>query len=449
LNAYSLAFFKAGVNAADPGLAVRRGLSYSKDRLALALADGSMRSGAWRKIHLIAFGKAAVAMAAAAQTVIPADKQAKPGLLVTTYENATPLPDFELMAAGHPLPDRNGLAAAEKVAARLQAAQSGELVLLLISGGGSALLPSPVPGVDLNDKIATTQLLLHSGADIGQINCVRKHLSLLKGGGMTKLSAPADLHALILSDVIGDDVSAIASGPSVADPTSYADAIRILDQTGLGSTTPPSVCEHLRKGAQGLCEETLKPGDPRLAQTSYTLVGSNGLSVAAAARSAGHAGFIARICQKPLTGEARELATAWAGQVQAEFGRFKLPMAWIAGGEPTVTVTGRGRGGRNQEFALAFAIAAETYDWPCDWVFLSAGTDGRDGPTDAAGAIVDAKTLPRIRAAGIDPGAALRDNDAYTALDVAGALLKTGATGTNVADIQILLLSLFSEYHPH
>jgi len=446
MKALSLEFFKAGLDAADPSLAVRRNLSYSNDCLNLALADGGMRSGHWRKIHLIAFGKAAVAMAAAAQAVIPAEQLTQPGLLVTTAENAAPLPNFELMTAGHPLPDRNGLAAAEKIAARLQAAQSRELVLLLISGGASALLPYPVAGVDLSDKIATTQLLLHSGADIGQINCVRKHLSLLKGGGMTKLAAPADLHALILSDVIGDDLSTIASGPSVADPSSYADAIRVLDQTGIRPNTPPSVCEHLRKGAEGLCEETLKPADPRLAQTSYTLVGSNGLSVTAAARSAEQAGFVTRIYHQQLTGEARKLATAWAGQVRAESDPFNLPEAWIAGGESTVTVTGRGRGGRNQEFALAFAIAAEAYDWPYNWVFLSAGTDGRDGPTDAAGAIVDAQTLPRIRAAGIDPAAALRDNDAYTALAAADALLKTGATGTNVADIQILLLSPFSAY---
>lgn len=438
-----LALYQAGVAAADPQAAVKQCLLYADGHIQLRLAPdaGRFRKGDWQRVHIIAFGKAACAMATAAREAIPPHKLAEPGIVVTTDENAEAVAGFEVLAAGHPLPDQRGLKAAQKIAERIQAVPAGELVLALISGGGSALLPYPVDGISLADKIAATQLLLACGADINQVNCVRKHLSRLKGGGLTRLVAPADLHALILSDVLGDDLSSIASGPTVADATSFADAMAVFNGKRVWDKVPAAVKDYLEQGAAGLKPETAKPGDPLLKSCSHTLVGSNAISVSAAAGAAEHRGLQPRIYSHNLFGEARIAAEQWVLDANEVLGKgLGQATAMIAGGETTVTLTGTGTGGRNQELALAFALAAERHGLPCRWTFLSAGTDGRDGPTAAAGGIVDNDSLNRMRRAGIDPQAALRNNDSYTALNAANALVITGATGTNVADLQILLL---------
>lgn len=443
-----LVLFQAGVAAADPQAAVKQSLLSDGDRLQIRLAPQSsqFRSGHWQKIHIIGFGKAACAMANATREAIPAHKLASLGIVVTTDENAEPVAGFEVLAAGHPLPDQRGLKAAQKIAERIQCIPTGELVLFLISGGGSALLPYPVDGVSLTDKIATTQLLLACGATINEINCVRKHLSRLKGGGLARLAAAADLHALILSDVLGDDLSSIASGPTVADDTSFADAMAVLNGKRVWDKVPVSVKHYLEQGAAGLKPETVKPGEPLLKSTSHTLVGSNAISVAAVSRAAQRLGYQTHIYSQHLCGEAREAAEHWLKAANTLLHQgLNQTTAMIAGGETTVTLTGSGIGGRNQEMTLAFALAAERHDLSGRWCFLSAGTDGRDGPTNAAGAIVDNDSLSRMRHAGIDPQAALRNNDSYTALNAANALVITGATGTNVADLQILLLYPFSE----
>lgn len=443
-----LALFQAGVAAADPHAAIRQCLLVADDQLKIRLAPDSsqFRNANGQKIHIIAFGKAACAMASAARQVIPKHKLAEPGIVVTTYENLVPVAGFEVLAAGHPLPDQNGLNAAQNLVESIQAIPAEDLVLVLISGGGSALLPYPVDGVGLADKIAATQLLLACGATINQINCVRKHLSRLKGGGLARLAAPADLHALILSDVLGDDLSSIASGPTVADDTSFADAITVFKSKQVWDKVPTTVKDYLTQGAAGLRPETLKSGDPLLNKTSHTLVGSNAISVSAAAHASRQQGYQTLIYSQNLCGEAREVAEQWVLDANSLLSQgLTNATAMIAGGETTVTLTGNGKGGRNQEMALAFALAAERHSLPCRWIFLSAGTDGRDGPTDAAGGIVDSDTLNGIRRAGIDPQAALNRNDSYTALNAADALAITGATGTNVADLQILLLYPFSE----
>lgn len=443
LREHCLALFQAGVTAADPHAAVGQCLAFDGDRLHIRLAPASdqCRSGEWQKLHLIAFGKAACAMANAARQAIPAHKLAGPGIAVTTYENAEAVEGFEVLAAGHPLPDRNGLHAAQKIAERIQTASADELVLVLISGGGSALVPYPVEGISLADKIAATQLLLACGADINQVNCVRKHLSRLKGGGLARLAAPADLHALILSDVLGDDLSTIASGPTVADATSFADAIAVFNGKRVWDKVPAAIKDYLEQGAAGLKPETAKPGDPLLKSCSHTLVGSNAISVSAVVHASEKLGHQTLIYSEHLCGEAREAAEQWVLDANDLLGKgLSRATAMIAGGETTVTLTGTGTGGRNQEMALAFALAAERHGLPCRWTFLSAGTDGRDGPTAAAGGIVDSGSLNRMRRAGGDPQAALNNNDSYTALEAANALVVTGATGTNVADLQILLL---------
>jgi hydroxypyruvate reductase len=438
------AIFQAGIDAADPYRGVKRCLQASARHLEIALnADDKRqkRIGRWTKVHPIAFGKAACTMAKAVQEIIPAHLFAGKGIAVTNYENVTQVDNFEVIGAGHPLPDAAGYNAALKVAAFAGEAQQDELVLVLVSGGGSALLPYPVAPVTLEEKIATTQLLLACGATITEINYVRKHLSCLKGGGLARKAAPADLHALILSDVLGDDLSAIASGPTVPDDTTFADAIAVLKSKGVWGDVPNTVRELLAAGTRREIPETPKSGDPVFARCGLTLIGGNAISLHAVAVAAERRGYQSRLYSDELCGEARDAAERLAGYVRDLLGQgIDKPLAVLAGGETTVTLKGSGKGGRNQEMALAFALAAERLGLPAYWIFLSGGTDGRDGPTDAAGGCVDAHTLQRIRAAGLDPTALLDNNDSYAALTSARDLLMTGATGTNVADLQIVLI---------
>ncbi len=421
----AVSIFQAGIAAADPYQAVKRHLVPEL-------------FGNCSKVHLIAFGKAACAMAQAASEIIPAGMLADRGIAVTNYENVTRVDNVDVLGAAHPLPDAAGLNGAKLIAERVRNANEHELVLVLVSGGGSALIPYPAEPITLQEKIATTDLLLASGATINQINCVRKHLSQLKGGGLARLAAPARLHALILSDVLGDDPSAIASGPTVADSTTYADAIDVFTSKGVWDRLPSNVRQHLEQGKRGNIEETPKPGDDIFKNTGHTLIGSNAISVAAMLQAAKNLGYETKLYSDHLCGEAG--AEAEKLVIHAKVLTASRPLALLAGGETTVTLHGNGRGGRNQEMALAFAIAAEQQGLTGNWTFLSGGTDGRDGPTDAAGGIVDRNTLQRMIQAGVNPTALLENNDSYTALKTSDDLVNTGATGTNVADLQILLI---------
>lgn len=434
--AQALAIFRAGVAAADPARAVQQYLRVDANQLTILRNDGSQRKGSWSKIHLIAFGKAACVMATAAQAIIPASLLTDSGLVVTNYENVQAISGLEVMGAGHPLPDAAGLNAAKRIAERVSSAQAGELVLVLISGGGSALLPYPVASVSLQEKSDTTRLLLACGASINEINGVRKHLSQLKGGGLARLARPADVHALILSDVLGDDLSAIASGPTVADETYYTDAVALLKSKAIWDNVPERVRLHLQQGQLGLQPETPKADDPIFNTVGYSLIGGNAQSLQAMIAEARRQAYQTVCYSTQLCGEARRVAEQF---VQAAR-RINRPLAVLAGGETTVTLKGNGLGGRNQEMALAFALAAKSQGLSGQWVFLSAGTDGRDGPTDAAGGLVDTDSLRRMQALGMNPLAALDNNDAYHALQCSDDLVITGATGTNVADLQLLLI---------
>jgi hydroxypyruvate reductase len=433
--------FQAGVGAADPESAVARTLVDRSGRLEVRRGSGDVRAKAWTGVRVLAFGKAACAMARAAGQVIPKGLFHAPGIAVTNYENMAELSGFQVTGAGHPLPDENGVKGAAAIAAAAGEAGTGELVLVLISGGGSALLPYPAEGLTLADKVATTDLLLASGADIGEMNTVRKHLSRLKGGGLARLAAPADLHALILSDVLGDDLSTIASGPTAPDPTTFADAQAVLTRTGVWDRASAPVRDHVTRGVRGEVPETPKPGDPVFASAEATLVGSNAVSLEAMRAAAEAAGHAVLVHSERLEGEARDAGGGFAAAAaEAIEPQDRRPLVLVAGGETTVTIKGGGRGGRNQEMALAFALAAEKCGLSGHWAFLSGGTDGRDGPTDAAGGLVDPDTCARIRAAGGDIDALLGDNNSYEALRLAGDLLMTGATGTNVADLQVLVI---------
>ncbi|MCB1334740.1 MAG: DUF4147 domain-containing protein [Roseivivax sp.] len=401
--------FDAAVAAADPAAALHR-----------ALARAPLpRPGPGGRLIAIAVGKAAPAMMTALLEHVTTPCEA---LVVTHHENGATVPGAHVMRAGHPVPDAAGLAAGEAVMALLRAAGAQDRVVALISGGGSALLPAPVQGVTLADKQAVSRVLLGGGLDITEMNLVRQQLSQLKGGGLLRLAAPAPVTGYLLSDVIGDDLRVIASGPTVGPVGTRAEAVALLQSRGLWQALPEAARQALSGG-----------GDTGpLPAAVNTLICSNRQSLEAM-RAAAH-GMSAGIVTDTLTGDVAEAAA----RIVASFSEPKAPRAWLFGGETTVVLRGTGRGGRNQELALrvAQAMPAETR---CDWVFLSGGTDGRDGPTEAAGGLVDSGTVGRIAAAGGNLAALLANNDSHAALALAGDLLITQATGTNVADVQVLL----------
>ncbi|MCG6902268.1 MAG: DUF4147 domain-containing protein [Rhodobacter sp.] len=413
LHSLAKSLFQAAVAAAEPGPAVRRAL--------LAEPLPALTGG---RYLLIGVGKAASAMTEEALRHLPAGS-AHRAIVVTNYENARQIEGCTCLAVGHPEPDENGLAAGQRVVDLLQSAGAGDFVLCLISGGGSALLPAPLPGLSLGDLKEVNSILLANGFDIKEINLVRQQLSRLKGGGVTQLAAPARVRALLVSDVVGDDLRVIASGPTVEPIGTAQDAMRLLKDRDVWNRLPAPVQSHLSGGAHQ------RPAPVIAAQN--TLVSSNLQSLRAIAAAA--PGWNPRIVDGALQGDVAFAARQIVEGIGAAPASGAQLLIW--GGETTVNLTGTGKGGRNQDLALRMALQAGAI--PGDWVFLSGGTDGRDGPTDAAGGLVDPGTVARISAAGLDAAALLANNDSYAALQAAGDLLMTGATGTNVADVQIFL----------
>ncbi len=404
--------FKAAVDAADPALAVRRHL----------LRHPPARLPAGGQSILIAIGKAAPAMLREAMQHVPGPVTA---LGVTHHENAQSVSGASILTAGHPVPDQAGFDAANRIIDLLASAGENDRVLALISGGGSALVPAPIKPLTLADKQAVNRLLLESGLDIVAMNMIRQQLSELKGGGLLRHAAPAPVTALILSDVIGDDLRAIASGPTVSPLGTRQQAVKSLKDMGIFDSLPRRAQTLL------LSEDTRDP----VPEGDNHLIGSNRQSLDAM-QSATPEGWTARIVSDRLIGDVSDAAAQIVGSVRDQ--RADGPTALIFGGETTVQIRGSGRGGRNQELALR--VALQGADLPEGWVFLSGGTDGRDGPTDAAGGLVDGTTIARIAQSGADVDALLANNDSYAALAAADDLLITGATGTNVADVQVLLL---------
>jgi glycerate 2-kinase len=385
--------------------------------------------------RIIAAGKAAPAMASAAARHL--GSRVRAGLVVAS--TAAPVPEaFELIVGGHPIPttdsERAGRRALE-LAARLE---PGERLLVLLSGGASALMAVPADGLTLDDKRATTDRLLRAGADIHALNTVRKHLSAIKGGWLAA-RAGGVCDAFAISDVVGDDPSFIASGPAVADASRFDDALDVLRRFGGEAVYPFAVVAHLRRGVEGAVPETPKAGDARLAQTTTTVIGSRRNAMAGALAEAVALGYHALRLDDPVVGEARTTAVAHLQAVQARAAALGRPACVVSSGETTVHVTGGGKGGRNQEFALAVVDLLSPAGAPA--AMASVGTDGIDGPTDAAGAVADSTTIDRARAAGLLPGRYLSDNNAYAFFDALGDLIHTGPTGTNVGDLQVILLA--------
>jgi glycerate 2-kinase len=356
------------------------------------------------------------------------------GLVITRYDHAVPCERIEIVEAGHPVPDEAGRAAAARILDLVGGLTADDLVLCLISGGGSALLALPAPGVSLADKQAVNRALLKSGATISEMNCLRKHLSAIKGGRLAAAAAPARVVSLLISDVPGDDPSSIASGPTVPDPTSFADARAIIEKYAIDA--PASVTARL----EAADDETPKPGDPRLAHAETVIVASPQASLEAAARVAAEAGVAAYILSDRIEGEARDVAlvhAAIARQVADRHQPFPPPAVLLSGGETTVSVRGKGRGGRNAEFLLALALALAgapgIHAIACD-------TDGIDGTEDNAGAIAGPDSLARAAALGLSARASLADNDGYGLFEALGDLVVTGPTLTNVNDFRAILI---------
>jgi hydroxypyruvate reductase len=391
-------------------------------------------------VRVISAGKAAAVMATTAAGFFgPRISE----MLVATNRPVELDPPVEVIVGGHPVPTVDSERAGRRALTVASATASGETLLVLLSGGASALLAVPAAGVSLEAKRAVTAQLLRGGADITAFNTVRKHLSAIKGGRLAA-AAGGRVETYALSDVIGDDLAVIGSGPTVSDPTTFAEALDIVRRFGDESAYPPGTLAHLQRGAAGEIEETIKPGDPRLARTSAHVIGNRHDAAAGAAAEAERRGYTVTTIPEPLTGEARDGAVPYLARVRRLAHDAPRPFCAISTGETTVTVRGKGRGGRNQEFVLAAADALTRESFrlgSSPFILASAGTDGIDGPTDAAGAVADSTTAARAASLGLAPRPFLDDNNAYAFFLAMGDLIHTGPTDTNVGDLQVVLVA--------
>jgi glycerate 2-kinase len=428
---HALQIFRAALQAADPYRAVLDHLSF--DGAVLKVGGKLYPLADFDRIQVIGAGKASAAMAQAVEKLL--GQRVFRGFLNVPDGVSTRLRRIQLHPCGHPIPDERGAEGARRILEIAREAGPRDLLIALISGGASAMLPAPAPPLTLAGKQELTRQLLASGATIQEMNAVRKHLSLIKGGQLAQAAAPAKMIALLLSDVVGDDPGVIGSGPTVPDPSTIADAERILEKYGV---SVPGVVQ------RDSLHETPKPGDPVFARSRHLIVGSNKQAIAAASACARKLGYRTLVLSTTIEGETREIArmhAAIAREILSSHRPIRRPACLLSGGETTVTVRGRGLGGRNQEFVLAAILALDqAYAGGGPVTILSAGTDGIDGPTDAAGAIADSGTLARAASLGLDGRRFLDDNDSYNFFAPLDALLKTGPTGTNVADLRVLLI---------
>ena len=437
LRADARAIFGSGVKAVDPINAIKGKLKLEDE--ILFLEGRKYDLGDYSNIYVVGMGKAAASMAQAIEEIL--GERITRGVVNVKYGHVVPLNIIKANEAGHPVPDENGLKGTKEIIELLDKSGEDDLVICIISGGGSALLPLPAGDLELEDKQKLTKSLLDCGADIHEINALRKQISAVKGGRLARLAYPSTLISLILSDVIGDNLDVIASGPTVPDTHTFHDCLDIIDKYELRGRAPGAVIEYIEKGCLGDHEETPKPDDPAFERTHNVIIGSNIIAVTAAKEKARELGYNCLILSTFIHGETEEVAkvhTAMAKEILCSGNPLQKPACVISGGETTVTIEGKGLGGRNQEFVLAAAIDIEDIEGV---VVLSGGTDGTDGPTEAAGAIADGSTIRRGRELGLDAYAYLCDNDSYNFFKPLGDLLMTGPTHTNVMDLRLVLVS--------
>ena len=434
-----LRLLEAGLKAADPEAAVRRCVRLVDSRLHVCDAEFDLRE--YEEVVVVGAGKASGAMAKALEGVL--GDAISCGFVIVPRDVAArlKLKRIKLWGADHPLPSERGVEGAARIAELLESGHERRLVIALFSGGGSALMPLPAEGITLEEKRRTTELLLRCGASIDEVNAVRKHISRLKGGQLAKLAYPATVAALMLSDVVGDRLDVIASGPTAPDTSTYADALRVLKKYGIHDFVPESVLRHLERGARGELPETPKPGDRIFERVHNFVIASNRTSLRAMADEARSMGLNPLILTSMLEGEARHVGRVVAAvckEVRLSGEPVRRPAAILAGGETTVTVVGRGRGGRNQELALSAAIAIKGLEGVR---IASMGSDGIDGVTDAAGALVSGETCARAESMGLDPEEFLAENNSYEFFKEVGGHIYTGYTGTNVNDFVVCLVA--------
>ena len=428
--------FMAGVAAVDPVAAVQRVVVRQGDTLYVEGVPYDLRR--YAHAYVVGAGKAGATMAQGLEGVL--GERLTSGVVTVKYGHLAPVSRVLIQEAAHPVPDTAGVRGAEALVRLTQQAGADDLVFCLLSGGGSALLPAPSPGITLEEKQRVTGLFLACGASIDELNTMRKHLSRLKGGQLARLVAPATLITLALSDVVGDRLDVIASGPTVPDPTTYQDCLDIVQHYDLLARLPASVRTHLQRGQAGELPETPKAADAAFTRCQTALIGSNRMALQAAREEAQRRGYTTLLLSSSVEGEAQQIARMYAAlarEIRQSGDPVRPPACVIAGGETTVTLHGDGRGGRNQEFALAAALALVGLD---DVVVLSGGTDGTDGPTPVAGALADGHTVARAQALGMVPDDFLRRHDSYHFFHALEDLLITGPTGTNVMDMHIVLV---------
>jgi len=431
------AIFEAGLKAVDPATAVKNHLRRDGDKLHLQGRQYDLRD--YENIFVIGMGKAAAAMAKAIEELL--GDRLTGGIVNVKYAHTVPLDIVKINEAAHPVPDDAGLQGTNEITELLKETQENDLVFCLISGGGSALLFSPAGNLTLEDKQTVTKSLLECGATIHEINSIRKQISSVKGGRLAELVYPSTLISLILSDVIGDDLDVIASGPTVPDSHTFHDCRNIIEKYKLGQRVPKRVIDYIEMGCSGKIEDTPKAESPIFKRTQNAIVGSNILAVSAAKEKAEELGYNSMILSTFIHGETEEVAkvhTAISKEILSSGNPVKKPACIISGGETTVTIEGKGQGGRNQEFVLAAALDIDGLD---NVVVLSGGTDGNDGPTDAAGAIADGTTISRANDLGLDAYKYLCENNSYNFFKPLDDLLITGPTNTNVMDLRIVLVS--------
>ncbi len=433
---HAMEIFRAALKAADPVEAIHRYVKLAGD--GIQIGEHRFNFQDYDRILVVGAGKAAAPMAKALEDLL--GERIADGVIVVKEGHGLPLKHVRIHEASHPVPDERGIRGAEDILALANKAGERDLVLCVISGGGSALLVAPVEGVTLADKQEVTQLLLACGADIHEINTVRKHLSRAKGGGLARYAYPATVVSLILSDVVGDDLNVIASGPAVPDTSTFGDTREVFSKYDIWHKLPQSVQTHIQRGLAGDIEDTPKAGDDVFQRCYSELVGTNIQALIAAKKEAQRKGYQSIILSSTVEGEAREVVkmfAAFAKEVRNSGNPIPAPACILCGGETTVTIQGQGKGGRNQEFALASALIIGGME---NVVVLSGGTDGTDGPTDAAGAIADGRTMARARAQNLKPLDFLQRNDAYHFFQPLDDLIITGPTRTNVSDVYLVLV---------
>ena len=428
--------FFSGLQGVEPENAIKRHIRRSGNDL--VTPNGTYDLNNYRNIYIVGGGKAGAPMAKAMEDIL--GEKISEGLVIVKYGHGEETRKVKVLEAAHPIPDENGVQHTKELLNLLKRTQENDLVVCLLSGGGSALMIAPAEGVKLQEKQELTRHLLECGASIDEINTLRKHVSAIKGGRLAKAACPSTVICLILSDVVGDDLSTIASGPTYPDGTTFSDCLEILERYRIKEKVSKTITAYLQMGCENQEEETLKKGNPALEKTENIIVGSNIQALQSARAKAETLGFNTLILSSSIEGETKDVAkvhAAIAKEIIASENPIKKPACILSGGETTVKIGGTGKGGRNQEFALTAAIEIEGIKGV---TILCAGTDGNDGPTDAAGAIVDGDSISRALKKGLKVRDFLDNNDSYNFFSIQGDLLKTGPTKTNVMDLRILLV---------